>query len=113
MATAKLIEQLIDTNEVAARFGVNYTFVLDAIKRKKLATIQPAGRQGKHFIYIPEAERWAKTIKNRPTRKLQVPPELFTVDNSRNIEIANTAADLMIQANKLIATAQQLLEEIN
>ena len=112
MATAKLIEQLIDTNEVAARYGVNYTFVLDAIKRKKLATIQPAGRQGKHFIYIPEAERWAKTIKNRPTRKLQVPPELFTVDNSRNIEIRNQAADLMLQGNRLLEQAYNLLKEI-
>lgn len=107
-----IIAQLIDTNELAAKYGVNYTFVMDAIKRKKLSTIQPAGRQGKHFIYLPEAERWAKTIKNRPTRKLQTPPQLFASDNSRNIEIRNQAADLMLQANKLFEQAYNLLKEI-
>jgi hypothetical protein len=113
MSSAKLLEQLIDTNEVAERFGVRYMTVMDAIKAKKLASIQPAGRQGKHFVYLPEAQRWAKSIANKPIRKPQSPPTLFVADKTRNDTIIVMANDLMNQANALIAKAQELLKEID
>ena len=109
MPTEKLLDQYLNTNEAAEYIDMQYATLLWHIGHGNIKTIQPTGPGGKYFIFKAELDRFKAT---RKVNKPEPAPELFIADNSRNVEIRNQAADLMLEGNRLLEKAYNLLKEI-
>ena len=107
MAHQSVIASLVSVKEAAAQAEVSYDTILNAIKSDQLKAVQPGGR--KYLIMKRDLKKWIEEYKPQPVKTT---PTLFVTDNSRNVEIRNQAADLMLEGNRLFEKAYNLLKEI-
>jgi len=80
--------------------------LLSSVKSGKLRAFQPGGR--KYLVHKKDLNVYLREINPKPVQ----PEPIVQPENDRTIEVGNQAALLMIQANALIAKAQELLKEI-
>ena len=106
MRKESVIASLISVKEAAQRAKLTNSQILNAIKAGQLKAVQPGGR--KYLIMKRDLVQYLNDYKPQTTTT-----PLFTVpDNRRNIEIRNQAANLMLQGNRLLEQAYNLLKEI-
>lgn len=106
MPKESVIKSLYSLQQIVDKTGISYDMLLTSVKSGKLKAFQPGGR--KYLVHKRDLNAYLAELNSKP-----VQPQLFTeIENSQTIQVGNQAALLMIQANALIAKAQELLKEI-
>jgi excisionase family DNA binding protein len=106
MSKESVIKSLYSLQQIVDKTGIGYDMLLSSVKSGKLKAFQPGGR--KYLVHKKDLNAYLSELSQSPVQQNVLPEP----KKDQTIELGNQAALLMIQANALIAKAQQLLKEI-